>query len=323
MKAEGKAPFVYKVHITESVKQFREQYDNDKLTPGEVDYKHVESLSGRVMSIRKSGANLVFLAIEDETVSLQVFCHNQACQENLTKTFEFENPPKPNLNTLTEENLKRASNYAALCGKPTDYFAALKAIKRGDIINVVGCPMRTKTKELSIQPLEIILTAPCLYMLPKANQKVDDIEFRYTNRSVDLFFNKKSQILVKRIKLIQFIKEFFVHKYNFLEVETPILHPIKGGANAKPFITYYNDLQQDVYLRVAPELYLKQLVIGGIDRVFEMNRNFRNESIDNTHLPEFTMVESYCAYWDLYDQMVFVEDLLSSVVKYCNITFNG
>lgn len=161
--------------------------------------------------------------------------------------------------------------------------------------------MRTKTGELSIQPLQIILTAPCLHMLPKANSSISDIEFRYANRSVDLFFNKKNVILIKRIKFIQYIKDFFINKYQFLEVETPFLHPVKGGANAKPFITFYNDLNQNVFLRIAPELYLKQLVIGGLNRVFEMNRNFRNESIDNTHLPEFTMVESYCAYWDLYD----------------------
>lgn len=98
---------------------------------------------------------------------------------------------------------------------------------------------------------------------------------------------------------------------------------IKGGANAKPFTTHYNDLDQDVYLRISPELFLKQLTIGGLHRVFDMNRNFRNESIDQTHMPEFTMVESYCAYWDLYDQLEFVEDFISSTVRYCNVTFNG
>lgn len=226
------------------------------------------------------------------------------------------------MHTLTADNIKRSSNYKALQGETCNWFADLDYVKRGDIICVTGLPSRTKTGELSISPIKLQITAPCLHMLPKANQSVTDIEFRYQNRSVDLFFNKKNQTLLRRIKLVQFIKDFFINKYDFLEVETPILHPIKGGANAKPFITKYNDLNQDVFLRIAPELYLKQLVIGGIQRVFEMNRNFRNESIDQTHLPEFTMVESYCAYWDLYDQMVFVEDLMSSLAKYVNVTFN-
>ncbi|CAL6005804.1 Lysyl-tRNA_synthetase [Hexamita inflata] len=323
LQAKNQSPYTYKVHITTSVKEFKSQYEPLKLENGEADLTKVESLSGRVMSIRRSGQSLVFLVIEEGAQAIQVFCSSDVCAAQLGQTLTVSNPAKPNLNTLTEENLKKASNYEALNGKTFDWFKTLDNIKRGDIINVTGCPMRTKTGELSIQPTQLILTAPCFHMLPKANQSVTDIEFRYMNRSVDLFFNKKSQTLLKRIKLVQFIKDFFINKYDFLEVETPILHQIKGGANAKPFITYYNDLQQNVFLRIAPELYLKQLVIGGLNRVFEMNRNFRNESIDNTHLPEFTMLEAYCAYWDLYDQIAFVEDLMSSCVKYCNVTFNG
>lgn len=135
-----------------------------------------------------------------------------------------------------------ASNYQALCGTPSKFFDQLDSVKRGDVVCVTGFPTRTKTGELSIAPLDVQLIAPCLHTLPKANAKVTDIEYRYLNRSVDLFFNRKNLTLIRRIKCQQFIKDFFIKTYDFLEVETPILHPIKGGANAKPFITYYNDL---------------------------------------------------------------------------------
>ncbi|KAH0573325.1 Lysyl-tRNA synthetase [Spironucleus salmonicida] len=316
-------PYPYKIHITRSIKSFRDEFSPLIIENNKSLDKNIESISGRVLSFRKSGQSLAFLVIEEEGFQIQVYCNKDECELILSQKQNYTTQLKPNLNTLTMENIKKSTNYGALTGTASDYFKQLDSIKRGDIIAVTGIPMRTKTGELSIRPASINLLAPCLRMLPKQNQSISDIEYRYNNRSVDLFMNKKSQTIVKRIKFIQYIKNFFINKYEFLEVETPILHQVKGGANAKPFITFYNDLGQDVFLRIAPELYLKQLVIGGINRVFEMNRNFRNESIDNTHLPEFTMVESYCAYWDLYDQMEFVEDLLSSLAKYANITFNG
>ena len=192
-KKEGKSPYVYKVHITCSIQEFKDKYSADEkiAEKGAIDTSVIESISGRIMSIRKSGQTLTFLNIEEQTVGLQVFCSADQCKENLGKKFEVA-APKPNMNTLTEENVKNSSNYDALCGKTYDWYNVIADLKRGDIICVTGFPMRSKTGELSIAPVQVLLTAPCLHQLPKANQKVTDIEYRYTNRSVDLFFNKKS-----------------------------------------------------------------------------------------------------------------------------------
>ncbi len=189
----------------------------------------------------------------------------------------------------------------------------------GDIIGVVGVLFKTKTEELSIRVKEIRLLTKALRPLPEKFHGLSDQEIRYRRRYVDLIVNNKSKdVFLLRSKIINYIRKFFNDK-NFLEVETPMMQVVPGGATAKPFITHHNALDMDLYLRIAPELYLKRLIVGGLERVFEINRNFRNEGLSTTHNPEFTMIEFYQAYANYNDLMSLTEDLLRSIaIDICN-----
>ena len=180
----------------------------------------------------------------------------------------------------------------------------------GDIVGAEGALFRTNTGELTIQVTSIRLLAKSLRPLPDKFHGLADMEARYRNRHVDLIVNPESRdTFIKRSKLVQAIREFFVAR-GYLEVETPMLHPIPGGAAAKPFTTHHNALDMDMFLRIAPELYLKRLTVGGLEKVFEINRNFRNEGISTRHNPEFTMIEFYEAYRDYHYLMDLTETLL-------------
>jgi lysyl-tRNA synthetase class 2 len=164
--------------------------------------------------------------------------------------------------------------------------------------------------ELSIHATSIRLLTKCLRPMPDKFHGVHDQEIKYRQRYVDLMMDETARNrFVARSKAVSGIRDFMV-QHNFLEVETPMLHPIPGGANAKPFITHHNALDQEMFLRIAPELYLKRLIVGGFERVFEINRNFRNEGISVRHNPEFTMMEFYAAYWNYQDLMTFTEALI-------------
>jgi len=233
------------------------------------------SVAGRLNSKRESGAKLVFYDLKADAAKIQIMSGLQ----HYAKEDEF------------------AADHAVL--------------RRGDIVGVEGYPGKSKTGELSVFPAKITLLSSCLRMLPKT---VKDSETRCRQRYLDLMLNPNSrETFITRARIIKFLRDFLDAR-GFLEVETPMMNAIAGGANARPFITHHNELNLDMFMRVAPELYLKQLVIGGLDRVYEIGRNFRNEGIDMTHNPEFTACEMYAAYWDYNDLIEFTEQLISQMV---------
>ena len=193
---------------------------------------------------------------------------------------------------------------------------ALEAFKHwdlGDIVGATGTLFKTKTGELSIRVSSIRLLAKALRPLPEKFHGLSDQEQRYRQRYVDLITNPDARrVFAQRSAIVQAMREFFVAR-GYLEVETPMMHPIPGGAAARPFTTHHNALDMKLYLRIAPELYLKKLVVGGMEKVFEINRNFRNEGISTRHNPEFTMLEFYEAYQDYHYLMDLTEELLREV----------
>jgi lysyl-tRNA synthetase, class II len=194
-----------------------------------------------------------------------------------------------------------------------DLYAAFKHWDLGDIVGAEGTLMKTKTGELSVKVTSLRLLTKSLRPLPDKFHGMADQEQKYRQRYVDLITDEQARKrFVARSKAVSGLREFMV-SHGFLEVETPMLHPIPGGANAKPFVTHHNALEQEMYLRIAPELYLKRLIVGGFERVFEINRSYRNEGISVRHNPEFTMMEFYAAYWNYLDLMDFTETLIREV----------
>lgn len=187
----------------------------------------------------------------------------------------------------------------------------------GDIVTVRGHLFHTQKGELTIHVAEATLLSKSLYPLPEKFHGLGDVETCYRQRYLDLMVNKETrERFVKRSQIIESIRSFLL-SHGFLEVETPMMHALAGGATAKPFVTHHNTLDMELFMRVAPELHLKRLIVGGLDRVFEINRNFRNEGISTKHNPEFTMVEFYQAYANYQDLMQLTESLLQQVVKAC------
>jgi lysyl-tRNA synthetase class 2 len=199
-------------------------------------------------------------------------------------------------------------------------FALYKLLDLGDHIGVVGYLFRTRTGELTIHVERLTFLAKAMLALPEKFHGLADVELRYRQRYVDLFANLEARaVFVKRSKTLQALRKFFDQR-GYMEVETPMLQQIAGGAAARPFVTHHNALDEDLYLRIAPELYLKRLVVGGMDRVYEINRNFRNEGVSTQHNPEFTMIEFYQAYANYLDMMQLTEEMVAFVAQEVNGT---
>lgn len=233
-------------------------------------------VAGRIMALRSFG-KVTFFHIQDHSGKIQVFA-----QKNILGSEKYN---------------------------------VFKKFDVGDIVGVKGPLFKTKTGELTIKAEDVELVTKSLRPLPEKYHGLKDVELRYRQRYVDLIVNPKvREIFIKRSKIVRFIRNFLDAR-GFLEVETPMMQPIPGGAAAKPFITHHNALDMQLYLRIAPELYLKRLLVGGFERVYEINRNFRNEGISTQHNPEFTMLEFYMAYADFTMLMELTEELFSSLAK--------
>ncbi|MEN6437727.1 MAG: lysine--tRNA ligase [Syntrophobacter sp.] len=237
------------------------------------------TVAGRIMSVRSFGKS-TFLHIADSRARIQIYIQqNQVGKENYDLAKKFD---------------------------------------IGDIIRVTGPLFRTKTDELTVQVLEFVLLTKNLRPLPEKYHGLKDIELRYRQRYVDLIVNDQvKETFRKRALMVQTIRRFLSER-GFLEVETPMMQAVPGGATAKPFKTYHNALNMDLFLRIAPELYLKRLLVGGFERVFELNRNFRNEGVSTQHNPEFTMLEFYQAYATYQDMMNLTEELFAAVALETN-----
>jgi len=203
---------------------------------------------------------------------------------------------------------------------PEGLYQQFKQWDIGDIIGGSGAIFRTQKGELSVKPTELRLLTKSLRPLPEKFHGLTDTETRYRQRYVDLIMNEESrQVFYTRSKIIRFIRDFMeAPGREFLEVETPMMHPIPGGATARPFVTHHNALDLQMYLRIAPELYLKRLVVGGLDRVYEINRSFRNEGVSTRHNPEFTMLEFYWAYADYNDLIDLTESMMRELAEAIN-----
>ncbi len=232
--------------------------------------------AGRIMSFRRQGKN-GFGHIEDLSGKMQYYVKKDEVGEELYEVY--------------------------------------KKLGVGDFIGVEGHLFTTKTGEVTLRVKNFEVLSKNIRPLPEKFHGLTDVETRYRQRYIDLIMNRDvKETFLMRSKIINYMRTF-LQKRNFLEVETPMMHPIVGGASAKPFVTYHNTLDMELYLRIAPELYLKRLIVGGYERVFEINRSFRNEGVSTKHNPEFTMMELYQAYADYNDMMDLTEDLISSMVK--------
>ena len=228
---------------------------------------------------------------------------------------------------VLQQQGERLQIYVRLDAVGEQGFALYKLLDLGDHIGVSGYLFRTRTGELTIHVETLTFLAKAMLAMPEKFHGLADVELRYRQRYVDLFSNLEArEVFVKRSRILKALRQFFDGR-GYLEVETPMMQSIAGGAAARPFKTHHNALDMDLYLRIAPELYLKRLVVGGLDRVYEINRNFRNEGVSTQHNPEFTMLEFYQAYSNYHDLMTLTEELIAFVAREVNgttvVEFNG
>lgn len=270
IEALGQLAYPTKFDFTHTIAQILAEYTEKTAEQLEASRVNVR-VAGRIMAIRLMG-KAGFAHLQQDGQRLQIYVKKDAVGE---KSFEL-----------------------------------YKLLDLGDHIGVSGYLFRTRTGELSVHVEEITFLSKDLLPLPEKWHGLTDVELRYRQRYVDLFMNPEvREVFLKRAKLIQSMRNF-LGEHGFVEVETPMMQPIAGGAVAKPFVTHHNTLDMDLYLRIAPELYLKRLTVGGFDRVYEINRNFRNEGISTRHNPEFTMLEFYQAYTNYRGVMDLTQQLI-------------
>ncbi len=280
LKSLGVNPYPQFLKRGMSIAQFREKFAFIKdLAEKKAD--EIVTLSGRLKLKRVAGKS-TFANIEDDSGNIQVYY---------------------SLGSIGEE----------------EYAKFKKNLEVGDIAQITGYAFITQTGEFSIHASKIVLASKALSPLPEKFHGLSDTEIRYRQRYLDMIMNADVRDdFIKRAKIISGIRKFFEER-GFLEVETPMMHPIAGGANARPFITHHNTLDVDFYLKIAPELYLKRLIVGGMNAIFEMNRCFRNEGMDLTHNPEFTSIEFYWAWHDYFEVMDLTEELFSFLIDSLNL----
>ena len=280
LKSLGVNPYPQFLKRGMSIAQFREKFAFIKdLAEKKAD--EIVTLSGRLKLKRVAGKS-TFANIEDDSGNIQVYY---------------------SLGSIGEE----------------EYAKFKKNLEVGDIVQITGYAFITQTGEFSIHASKIVLASKALSPLPEKFHGLSDTEIRYRKRYLDMIMNGDVRDdFIKRAKIISGIRKFFEER-GFLEVETPMMHPIAGGANARPFITHHNTLDVDFYLKIAPELYLKRLIVGGMNAIFEMNRCFRNEGMDLTHNPEFTSIEFYWAWHDYFEVMDLTEELFNFLINSLNL----
>ena len=271
----GIDPYGQRFEVSHTAKGLAEQYD--KAAAEQLEAEPVTCrLAGRILSLRRFG-KAAFSHLQDATGQIQIYFKKDVLGDQGFELFEL--------------------------------------LDLGDFIGIEGRLFRTKTRELTVQVGKLSLLAKALRPLPEKWHGLTDVEIRYRQRYLDLITNPDvRQVFIKRSQIIQAVRTF-LDEAGFLEVETPMMHPIPGGAAARPFVTRHNALGMDLYLRIAPELYLKRLIVGGLERVYEINRNFRNEGISTVHNPEFTMLEFYMTHADFRDLMTMTERLLGFVAQ--------
>ena len=276
----GVNPYPHFLKKDMSIAEFRTKF-SDIVNSDEKKSSEIVSIAGRLKFKRVAGKS-TFANIEDESGNIQIYYSRDSIGED---------------------------NYANF----------KKNLEVGDIIIVRGYAFLTQTGEFSIHAEEITLATKAISPLPEKFHGLTDIEARYRKRYLDMIMNPDvRKDFEKRSLIISTIRHFFEER-GFLEVETPMMHPIAGGANAKPFVTHHNTLDVDRFLRIAPELYLKRLVVGGMEAVFEINRNFRNEGMDLTHNPEFSAIEFYWAYHNYFEAMDLTEELFKALLARLNL----
>ena len=275
LKASGIDPYGRRFDAPDSANALSEKYAAASKETLETEPVSCR-LAGRIVALRRFG-KAAFAHLQDATGRIQVYFKKEALDDAAVAVFE--------------------------------------QLDLGDILGVSGRLFRTKTGELTVQVETLSLLAKSLRPLPEKWHGLTDVEIRYRQRYLDLISNPDvRKVFIQRSRIIAAVREF-LNERGFLEVETPMMQPIPGGAAARPFITHHNTLGIDLYLRIAPELYLKRLIVGGLERVYEINRNFRNEGISTVHNPEFTMLEFYQAYADYQDLMAMTEALFGYVAR--------